>query len=74
MKVRFYCDVFPGSYPAHPLHATTRPHGERWGNSTRLAFDAVIPDDVLNGVDVVSPEPAVMTVVERPVRATGSDA
>jgi hypothetical protein len=63
-KVRFYCDIYPGQHPQFPLHATTVPYGEKMKNARRLAFDVMIPDTILVDLDIVSPEPALMTVVE----------
>jgi hypothetical protein len=63
MKVRFYCDIWPGAYPRNPLFANTQPNYEKAANSKRLAFDVVIPDNLLNDVDAVSPEPAAVTLV-----------
>jgi hypothetical protein len=66
VKVRFYCDVYPGQYPKYSLTAVTQPYGEKFKTNTRLAFDVVIPDSILSSVDVVSPEPAAMTVIAGP--------
>ncbi len=56
MKVRFYVDLWPGIDPSrHALIAWTQP-GEKIPRSKRVAFDVVIPDSLLFGVDAVSPE------------------
>lgn len=64
-KVRFYCDLWPGIWPKYPLHATTSPH-ERMKGAKRLAFDVTIPDNILLQLDMVSPEPATVTIIELP--------
>lgn len=66
MKVRFYCDIYPGSYPRHDLFAMTTPYNGKGANATRLAFDVEIPDRVLSGLDVLSPESVTPTVVGKP--------
>ena len=56
MKVRFYCDVWPGLDPVRfGLHATTSPIRKTEGVK-RLAFDVQIPDHILYAVDAESPE------------------
>jgi len=64
MKVRFYCDVWPGQYPSGPLYASTCPNYTRANGAKRLAFDVVIPVNLVNDVDVVSPEPVAVSLVD----------
>ena len=51
MKITFYVDMWPGICPeVNNLFAVTRPSKKSEGLK-RFAFDVVISDDVLNGVD-----------------------
>lgn len=60
--VRFYCDIYRGLINS-AMYASTAP-GVKGSGNTRLAFDVVIPDYLITEVDVVSPEPVVVTVLK----------
>jgi hypothetical protein len=65
MKVRFYCDIWPGLDPARcAMHANTQPMHEKAQGSKRLAFDVVIPDTLLFSIDAYAPEANVSVVGE----------
>jgi hypothetical protein len=56
MKIRFYCDLWPGLDPVRfTLMASTLPVRKPDG-AKRLAFDVQIPDHLLYAVDAESPE------------------
>lgn len=54
MKLRFYCDIFLPLLNPNQFYATTNP-GKQCGGS-RLAFDVVIPDHMIFGNVIESPE------------------
>ena len=65
MKVRFYCDIWPGLDPARcNMYANTQPMHPKSDGCQRLAFDVVIPDALLFPVDAHAPEAAVSVVGE----------
>ena len=60
MKVRFYLDVYPGTTPPRDVwQATTRAEAKAMG-CTRVAFDVVIPENFIDGVDHYAPEAEVV--------------
>jgi len=54
MKVRLYCDVWPGMNPGN-VYARAEPYGDKSPYCKRFAFDVEIPDDLINHVDVAIP-------------------
>ena len=64
MKIRFYVDLYPGADPQkYSLCAWTSPIAKPDGVK-RIAFDVAIPDSLLFGIDMVSPEVSKIDIVE----------
>ena len=56
MKVRFYADITPGTLPPRDVWlAATRPI-EKQAGCVRIAFDVVIPENFIDGVDHYAPD------------------
>lgn len=65
MKLRFYADFWPGqaANSQFPIYASTQPDVKS-ASMTRVAFDVAIPDELLMGLDAVSPEVSQPELVE----------
>jgi len=64
VKYRMYIDLYAGIDPAqYGLHATTKP-GVKIENAKRIAFDVVIPDEIMFDVDAVAAEVTRPEIVE----------
>ncbi len=64
-KIRFYIDICEGLIlDQQPLTACTSP-GKKYEGHKRVAFDVIIPHEVIFNIDAHSPEVSKIEVIDK---------